>query len=105
MAEHMGWWTRRLVGATLIMNVADATATVLLLHHKLIIEANPILHWAYVQGGAVGLVMMKAILVAGGSLILWTAKERPLALAGGYVCFVTYWSLLLWFWINLTRQW
>lgn len=104
MATKQGRWTQRFLIATLLMNVVDATATILLLDLGVIHEANPILQWAYAVGGMVGLVTVKSVLVAGGSLILWTRREHPMALAGAYVCFVTYWTLLLWFWINITGE-
>jgi hypothetical protein len=86
--------------ATLVLNVIDATGTVLVLEKGLALEANPILQAAYEWGGIVALVAVKSILVASGSFILWRYRGRLAARLGAYVCFVTYWALVLWFWAN-----
>lgn len=94
-------WTSILLGWTLILNVVDATVTTLLLQRGLAAEGNPVLETAYLHGGVVGLIMIKSSLVAGAGFLLFRYREWVLATAGSYVCLVSYWSLMLWFWSHL----
>lgn len=99
--SRLSRWTSFLLGWTLMLNVVDATVTTLLLQKGLAAEGNPVLETAYLHGGVVGLVMIKSSLVAGAGFLLFRYRTWLLATAGSYVCLVTYWSLMLWFWSHL----
>jgi len=82
---------------TLIFNVIDACASVVLISFGDVQEVNLLMDSA-LSWGAIPFVMTKTALVAGGTYILWKHHYSPLAQVGAYASFMMYWTLTWQFW-------
>ena len=91
--EHFRWLLR-IVKAVLALNLLDAIFTLIWINAGLAREANPLLA-EIVRNHPVGFAVIKLGLVAGGSLLLWRYRSRPLAVVGIFVAFFAYYLLLL----------
>lgn len=87
-------WLYWIVGATLLLNLADAVLTLLWVHSGMATEANPLLA-ELVTNHPVAFVATKYILVTLGSVLLWRHRKRRLAVIAIFLCFLVYYWLLL----------
>ena len=94
-------WAGLLIGLVLLMNLIDATLTIMVVGAGIAVESNPLLA-GLLEAGPVYFIMLKAVLVGGGCFLLWRYRQNELAQIGAYITFVTYWSLVLWFWYGLS---
>jgi len=92
-AEHFRW-LRGVVAAVLILNGIDAVLTLLWVYAGLAEEANPLLA-ELVHEHPVLFAACKIALVGAGSLLLWRARHRPLAIVGIFAVFLVYYAILL----------
>ena len=91
--EHYRW-LEGIVKVTLVLNLLDALFTLTWVVSGLATEANPFLH-DLVHRHPVSFVSAKLALVGLGSLLLWRARSRPLAVVAIFVAFLAYYTLLL----------
>lgn len=86
--------------ATLVFNVIDASATLWVVSQGLAVEANPFLQEP-LEAGPLTFIAVKSGLAGLGSYLMWRRRDHLIVVCGAYVCFVVYWSLVVWFWLNL----
>lgn len=87
-------WLHGLVKTVLVLNLIDAVLTLLWVNAGLAREANPLLA-ELVHEHPVIFTVGKIGLVGGGSLLLWRARNRPLAIVGIFLAFLVYYAILL----------
>ena len=87
-------WLGGIVKVILGLNLLDALFTLAWVTLGVAKEANPLLE-TLVRDHPVVFIVVKLGLVAGGSWLLWTHRNRPLAVVGIFVGFLTYYGLLL----------
>ena len=87
-------WLLGIVKVILALNLLDAIFTLTWINAGLAREANPLLA-EIVRNHPVRFAAVKLGLVAGGSLLLWRYRSRPLAVVGIFVAFLVYYLLLL----------
>jgi hypothetical protein len=87
-------WLLGIVKVLLGLNLLDAIFTLTWINAGLASEANPLLA-EIVRDHPVAFAVIKLGLVAGGSLLLWRYRTRPLAVIGIFVAFLVYYLLLL----------
>ena len=87
-------WLRGLVKSVLVLNLIDAILTLLWVNAGLANEANPLLA-GLVRHHPVLFTASKIGLVGLGSLLLWRARNRPLAIVGIFLAFLVYYGILL----------
>ncbi len=80
-------WLLGIVKAVIALNLLDAMVTLVWINAGLAREANPLLA-EIVRNHPVGFAVVKLGLVAGGSLLLWRYRSRPLAVVGIFVAFL-----------------
>jgi len=87
-------WLLGIVKVVLALNLLDAIFTLTWINAGLAREANPLLA-DIVREQPVAFAVVKLSLVAGGSLLLWRYRTRPLAVVGIFLAFFVYYLLLL----------
>ena len=87
-------WLLGIVKVVLALNLLDAMFTLVWINAGLAREANPLLA-EIVRDHPVVFAVVKLGLVAGGSLLLWRYRSRPLAVVGIFTVFLVYYLLLL----------
>ena len=87
-------WLLGIVKVVLALNLIDAILTLAWVNAGLAREANPLLA-EIVRDHPVRFAVVKLGLVAGGSLLLWRYRSRPLAVVGIFAVFLVYYLLLL----------
>jgi hypothetical protein len=92
-AEHFRW-LHGVVQVVLVLNLLDATFTILWVAAGLAREANPLFE-ELVRRDPVTFATAKLVLVALGSLLLWRLRHRPLAVIAIFVSFLAYYLILL----------
>lgn len=85
---------------TLLFNVADASLTLWVVAEGIAVEANPLLQGP-METGPLAFIAVKSGLAGGGVYLMWRRRDHLIVVTGAYVCFVVYWSLVLWFWLSL----
>jgi Domain of unknown function (DUF5658) len=91
--EHFRW-LQGIVKVVVVLNLVDATLTLLWVWGGLAHEANPLLA-DLVRQYPVGFAATKLALVGLGTLLLWRLRERPLAVIAIFLAFLAYYYLLL----------
>ena len=92
-AEHA--WVRRLLAATLVLNLVDGILTLLLVSAGVAEEANPVMAAALQCGPAV-FMALKLGIVSAGILTLWQHRSHRMAHAGAVAVFVAYVAVMGW---------
>jgi hypothetical protein len=92
-AEHFRW-LEQIVLWTLILNVLDGVATLYWITSGRAIEANPLMA-TLIATHPVLFVVVKCLLVALGSWLLWRYRKRPLAVVSIFFAFIAYYSVLI----------
>jgi hypothetical protein len=87
-------WLHGIVKTVLVMNLLDAIFTLLWVRAGLAKEANTLLD-ELVEGHALAFIFVKLSLVSLGSLLLWSQRERPVAVIGVFLAFIAYYYILL----------
>ena len=87
-------WLENIVKVLLTLNLLDAIFTMVWVTAGLADEANPLLA-TLVRDHPLVFTAVKLSLVGGGSWLLWQHRQRPLAVVGIFVVFLTYYFLLL----------
>ncbi len=87
-------WLLGIVKVVLALNLLDAVFTLVWINAGLAREANPLLA-EIIRNHPVWFAVVKLGLVAGGSLLLWRYRSRPLAVVGIFAVFLVYYLLLL----------
>lgn len=82
------------VQAVVVLNLLDAVLTLLWVNAGIATEANVLLA-QLVESNAVLFMAVKLTLVSAGMWLLWRHRQRPLAIFGMLLAFLTYNSLLL----------
>ncbi len=99
MKEKIIKWT---LGSVLCMNAVDAIASLVFIKHLAVLEeANPVADFL-MSFGDVPFVILKTLVVSAGVYILWSNREKPLALLGTYTAFVSYSALMIGFYLFLS---
>ena len=92
---------KTILSSVLCMNVVDAIASLIYIKHlKVIEEANPIAEFL-MSLGDIPFVISKTLIVSMGVYILWKNKKKKLARLGTYLAFITYFSLMVAFYLFL----
>lgn len=92
-AEHFRW-LHGVVKVVLVLNLLDATFTILWVGAGLAREANPLFE-VLVRDDPLVFATTKLLLVALASLLLWRLRHRPLAVVAIFVSFLAYYLILL----------
>jgi len=87
-------WLFGIVKVILALNLLDAIFTLVWINVGLAREGNPLLA-QIVRDHPLAFAIIKLGLVAGGSLLLWHYRTRPLAVVGIFLAFLVYYLLLL----------
>lgn len=87
-------WLGRIVKAVLLLNLLDAIFTLVWVFAGLAREGNPLMA-DLIHGHPVIFAVCKLTLVGLGSQLLWTWRERPLAVVAIFLGFLVYYDLLL----------
>ena len=82
------------VQAVVVLNLLDAVLTLFWVNTGIATEANVLLA-ELVESNAVLFMAVKLALVSAGMWLLWRHRERPLAVFGMLLAFLTYNTLLL----------
>jgi hypothetical protein len=91
--EHFRW-LKGIVKSLLVLNLLDAVFTLLWVRAGLAEEANALMR-ELVNDHAVLFVVVKVVLVALGSFLLWRRRHRPTAVIGIFTVFLAYYAVLL----------
>ena len=91
--EHYRW-LEGIAKSVLVLNLLDAIFTTLWVAAGLATEANPLLA-ELVTDHPVVFVLAKTTLVGLGSLLLWSRRNRPVAVVGIFGVFLVYYAILL----------
>ena len=87
-------WLKGLIKAILVLNLLDATFTLVWVRAGLAREANALMR-ELVNEHAILFVIVKVALVTLGSYLLWRQRHRPAAVVGVFLGFLVYYGLLL----------
>jgi hypothetical protein len=87
-------WLHGIVKAVIVLNVLDAIFTLLWVQTGLANEANVLLQ-DLVSNHTVLFMVVKLVLVSLGSILLWRYRKHPFAVAGLFLVFLAYYSILL----------
>ncbi len=87
-------WLGSIVKVVLTLNLLDAIFTMVWVTAGLANEANPLLA-TLVRDHPLVFTVVKLSLVGGGSWLLWQHRQRPFAVVGIFLVFLTYYFLLL----------
>lgn len=72
-----------------VLNILDGGFTLLELYNQYAIETNPLLNWIIENGGYVGFIVIKLILVSSGILLIcYSINNRLAQVASVFVCLV-----------------
>ena len=90
---------KRLLQGVLLFNIADAVLSIQLIHNeKILEEANPLMA-GLLSHSPLAFIIVKASAVCIGCFTLYKFKDSRLAQIGAGICFITYFLLLLSFYI------
>ncbi|MGD8643766.1 MAG: DUF5658 family protein [Chromatiales bacterium] len=92
--ERQLGWLGWVVAATIALNVLDAAFTLFWVHAGLARETNPLMRWL-VNEHPVAFTLSKLTLVGLGTLLLWRARSRALAVIGIVAVFLVYYAILI----------
>ena len=91
--EQQYRWLEGIVKCVLVLNLIDAILTLLWVRAGLAEEANTLID-ELVNEHEIAFVVVKLVLVGGGSWLLWKRRESPLAVVAIFSAFVAYYAIL-----------
>jgi hypothetical protein len=87
-------WLAWIIAAIMVLNVLDVVFTLFWVHAGLARETNPLMRWL-VDEHPVAFTLSKLALVGLGTLLLWRARRRALAVVGIVAVFLVYYAILI----------
>ena len=88
-------WFKRILMATLLLNLLDGILTLICISLGLAVEANPLM-LELLKHGPTTFMAIKLLIVGLGVTLLWRFRQRPMALLGGCTTTLAYSLLLIW---------
>ncbi len=77
-----------------VLSVIDGMLTIYWVLSDLAVEANPLMDHLLTKDPVL-FMFVKIVLVALGVTLLWRQRNRPLALAGIFICFFIYSTIMV----------
>jgi hypothetical protein len=87
-------WLAGMTAWIYILSVVDGVLTIFWVTSNLAEEANPLMD-ELIMRDPVLFMIVKIVLVSLGTTLLWRLRERPLAVAGIFGCFLIYCTIFI----------